>query len=63
VIKQGKRKKSSYRRKVLDKRPQILEGKLQKTFESPYKVFTQSDKREENDKLTLNRQGQRLIEK
>ena len=36
---------------------------IQNIFEYPYKVFTQSDKWEENDKLTLNRQGQRVIAK
>jgi hypothetical protein len=42
---------------------QISERKVQKTFETPYKVFTHSDKREENDKLTPNREGQRVIAK
>ena len=32
--------------------------KVEKTFETPYKVFTHSDKREENDKLPPNREGQ-----
>jgi hypothetical protein len=32
--------------------------KVQNTFEMPYKVFTHSDKQEENDKLTPNREGQ-----
>jgi hypothetical protein len=42
---------------------QRSEIKVQKTFETPYKVFTHSDKREENDKLTSNREDQRVIEK
>jgi hypothetical protein len=42
---------------------QRLERKLQKTFENPYKVFTYSDKREENDKLTPNREGQKLLQR
>jgi hypothetical protein len=42
---------------------QRSERKVQKTFETPYKVFTHSDKREENDKLTSNREGQRVIAK
>ena len=32
--------------------------KVEKTFENPYKVFTHSYKQGENDKLTLNREGQ-----
>ena len=42
---------------------QRLERKVQKTFETPYKVFTHSGKREENDKLTPNREGQIAKEK
>jgi hypothetical protein len=42
---------------------QISERKVQNTFETPYKVFTHSDKREENDKLTPNHEGQRVISK
>ena len=41
---------------------QRSERKVQNTFETPYKVFTHSDKWEENDKLTLNRQRQRVIQ-
>jgi hypothetical protein len=37
---------------------QRSEIKVQKAFETPYKLFTHSDKREENDKLTPNREGQ-----
>jgi hypothetical protein len=37
---------------------QRSERKVEKTFETSYKVFTHSDKREENDKLPLNRGGQ-----
>jgi hypothetical protein len=37
---------------------QRLERKVETTLETPYKVFTHSDKREENDKLTPNREGQ-----
>jgi hypothetical protein len=53
-----KAKNSKGRRKSLDKMTQILERKVEKTFETPYKVFTHSDKREENDKLPPNREGQ-----
>jgi hypothetical protein len=37
---------------------QRSERKVEKTYETPYKVFTHSDKREENDKLPPNREGQ-----
>ena len=37
---------------------QRSEINVQKTFETPYKFFTHSDKREENDKLTPNHEGQ-----
>jgi hypothetical protein len=37
--------------------------KVQKTFETPYKYFTHSDKQEENDKLAPNHEGQRVIAK
>ena len=40
---------------------QRSERKVQNTFETPYKVFTHSDKREENDKLSQNCEGQRVI--
>ena len=63
MIKQEKRKPNLDNRKCLEKRPQRSEGKVQNTFESPYKVFSHSDKREENDKLTLNLQEQRVIAK
>ena len=36
---------------------QRSEIKVKKTFETPYKVITHSDKREENDKLPPNREG------
>jgi hypothetical protein len=40
---------------------QRSERKLQRNFETPYKVFTHSDKQEENEKLTPNHEGQRVI--
>jgi hypothetical protein len=42
---------------------QRSEIKVQKTFETPYKFFTHSDKRKENDKLTSNCEDQRVNEK
>jgi hypothetical protein len=39
-----KAKKSKGRRKILDKMTQRSERKVQKTFETPYKYFTHSDK-------------------
>jgi hypothetical protein len=61
LLRSNKRKKtknSKGRRKSLDKMTQRSERKVEKTFETPYKVFTHSDKREENDKLPPNREGQ-----
>ena len=64
MIKQEKenqkiKNKERFRRDDLKDQMEII----QKIFESSYKVFTQSDKWEENDNLTLNRQGQRVIAK
>ena len=42
---------------------QRSEIKVQNTFETPYKDFTHSNKWEENDKLTSNCEGQRVIAK
>jgi hypothetical protein len=42
--KKQKAKKSKGGRNFLDKMTQRLERKVEKTFETPYKVFTHSDK-------------------
>ena len=60
AIKQENKKTKTQkgRRKSLEKMSQISERKVEKTFETPYKVFTHLDKQEENNKLPPNREVQ-----
>ena len=59
--KKQKAKNSKGRRNSLEKMTQRSERKVEKTFETPYKVFTHSDKQKENNKLPPSCEGQMSI--